>query len=225
MKKNKMILFGVLLFLIIFSIDSTQNVIADNQNTVDVNGDSTQIHLMAHNRVNYRFRQRTQLRINCSANLDLDISCDALNIGNKIFEIEINTIKDLKMNMTCTEEQAELGLLKGEIHQNRNRNRFRYQAGFVVALQVNGSIQAKLKLHIEDEYKHGTWAYYDEDSQTWIPVETVLEDGFLVTETNHFSTWTIINLEQDFTITWIIGLGIVSVLAITGLIIWKKKRK
>ena len=34
------------------------------------------------------------------------------------------------MNMTCTEEQAELGLLKGKTYQIRNRNRFQYQEGF-----------------------------------------------------------------------------------------------
>lgn len=228
MKKYKIILSGLILFLALFSIYRTEFVLADTPNYLDVYGNSKNVKIQAKSMVNYRFQQKTQLRINSSVNLCLNIYCDALHIGNKTFEIEIEANGDRNMTMTCTEEQAELGLLNGEINQNRNRNRFRFLSRFVVQLQANGSIQAKLKLKAENEYQNGNWAYYDEGTETWIPVQTTLKDGFLITETDHFSTWTVINLESDNSGLIIIGVVVVSVLsviAVAGIILWKKKRK
>jgi len=173
----------------------------------------------------FRFRARTQLRLNANVNLDIDFDCEALKIGAKDFALEIEGNGDLYMKMTCTEEQKELGLLKGNTYQIRNRNRVQYQEGFVVKLECNGTFtRARLSVRVTSENRVGQWAYYDEATEEWVSVPTTIEGDYLTAEVSHFSTWTI--LIPDYTIL-IIGLSIGGVVAliIIGSIFYVKKRK
>ncbi len=130
--------------------------------------------------------------------------------------------------MTCTEEQAELGLLLGERYTARNQNRFLYQEAFCVSLQANTSfIQAKLMIQASAQNAGGSWAYYDDSANVWVTVPTTIEDGYLVTTTDHFSYWTILIPESDllFYIAIIaIIVGIIAAVSIVGIVIYMKKR-
>jgi hypothetical protein len=230
MKKLSKILLGTFFLMILFSTMTSFNVVAvgNPDNTVAVNMDTHQAQIQTGNMTMFQFRQRTQLRLNASVNLDVTFDCDALRIGNKDFAIEIEGTGDLKMNMTCTEEQAELGLLNGNINQirNRNRNQYQYQEGFVISIECNGTFtRAKLSLKATNENRIGEWAYYDEATEEWVSVPTTVEDGYLTAEVSHFSTWTI--LIPDYTLA-IVGFsigGVVVALIIIGLVFYIKKRK
>ena len=63
--------------------------------------------------------------------------------------------------------------------QTRNQKRYRYQEGFVVEIETDEDCDAELKLEETKENKKGTWAYYDEDDEEWVPVETKEKDGCL----------------------------------------------
>jgi hypothetical protein len=155
----------------------------------------------------------------------LAIQTIPLKIGAKDFGLEIEGSGDLQMNMTCTEEQKELGLLMGYTYQIRNRNRVQYQEGFVVDLECNGTFtRARLSISVNDDNRAGQWAYFDEATEEWVSVPTTVEDGFLTAEVTHFSTWTI--LMPDYTVL-IIGLSIGGVVAliVIGLVFYVKKRK
>ena len=227
MKKLSKILLGTIFLMILVSTITSFNVVAvgDPDDTVEVPGDTWQHHIHANTMTMFRFRARTQLRVKANVNLDVDFDCEALRIGAKDFALEIEGNGDLYMNMTCTEEQKELGLLMGYTYQIRNRNRVQYQEGFVVNLECNGTFtRARLSIRVTNENRVGQWAYYDEATEEWVSVPTTIQNGYLTAEVSHFSTWTI--LIPDYTIL-IIGLSIGGVVAliIIGSVIYVKKRK
>jgi len=156
----------------------------------------------------FRFRARTQLRVNANVNLDMDFDCEALRIGAKDFALEIEGNGDLQMNMTCTEEQVQLGLLMGNTYQIRNGTFTR----------------ARLSIRVTNENRVGQWAYYDEATEEWVSVPTTVEDGYLTAEVSHFSTWTI--LLPDYTML-IVGftIGGVAALIVIASVFYIKKRK
>ncbi len=229
MKKLSKILLGTFFLMILLSTITSFNVVAvgDPDDTVEVTGDTYTYQYRTHTdtMTMFRFKARTQLRLNANVNLDVNFDCEALKIGAKDFALEIEGEGDLLMNMTCTEEQKELGLLMGYTYQIRNRNRVQYQEGFVVKLECNGTFtKARLSIGVTNDNSAGQWAYYDEATEEWVSVPTTIKDGFLTAEVSHFSTWTI--LMPDYTIL-IIGLSIGGVVAllVIGSVIYLKKRK
>ena len=229
MKSTNKILLGSCFLLMLFAVSTSTFAVAADPPSIEINGDSIQTQLQLNNQTNYRFRQRTQLTINSSVNLQLRIQCDAMGIGVKYFELEIEAPPGpiLEMNMTCTEEQAELGLTLGNMSQVRNRNRYHYQEGFCISLECNGTFtQARLKIQVTSQNRLGTWAYYNHSTSEWVAVATTIENGYLVAETNHFSTWTVLIPEAgvDYTLFIIIGVGVITgAIILVGAIYYKKR--
>jgi len=122
MKKLSKILLGTIFLMLLFSTITSFNVVAvgDPDDTVEVPTDTYQAHIQANTMTMFQFRARTQLRVNANVNLDMNFDCEALRIGVKDFALEIEGNGDLQMNMTCTEEQVQLGLLMGNTYQIRN---------------------------------------------------------------------------------------------------------
>ncbi|OLS15496.1 MAG: hypothetical protein RBG13Loki_0891 [Promethearchaeota archaeon CR_4] len=173
--------------------------------------------------VTYRFRERTQLRLNSSVNLSLNINCDADNIGEQTVEINIDADAPSSFTMNCTETQAELGLMKGETVQVRNRER--NQVGFCVNLSLQGGnlTRAQLRYQVRNQTQAHVWAYYDEANAEWVEVPTTIVDGYAVAEVTHFSVWTVLTYEAGIS-----GYAIilpVSAAAIVGLVLLQKRRR
>jgi hypothetical protein len=211
----------------IFSTIATFDVVAVSppDQTIEVPASNTyQAHIEANVATQFQFRQRTQLMFQANVGLDINMDCDALNIGDKDFVLEVEAEQDLEMNMTCTHEEAELGLLLGNTYQYRNRNTYQYQEGFICALHANGTfLQARLRIRATNQNQLGTWAYYNEANAEWIPVPTTVEDGYLTATVDHFSTWTI--LMPDYT-ALIVGISIgVSAAVIVAIVIFYYKRR
>ncbi|MCJ7650465.1 MAG: hypothetical protein MUP85_17790, partial [Candidatus Lokiarchaeota archaeon] len=208
MKNTHKILISIVSLMVLFSILNIGSVAAQGTTPLEIPQDTYQARLSASTQYNFRFRLRTQLRIMANVNMDVNIDCEPLKIGVKDFAIEVLTNQDLQMNMTCTEEQAELGLLNGNTYQIRNRNRYQYNEGFCIRIQTNATnqIQAKLMIEATNQNQVGTWAYYDEATEEWISVPTANENGYLVANVDHFSYWTI--LLPDYTVAIIIGVGV-----------------
>ncbi len=228
MKKLSKFLLGTFFLMILFSTITSFNVVAvsNPDETFEVPTNTYEKHIEANVATMFRFRARTQLRLNASVNLDVNFDCDALRIGDKDFAVEIEGTGDLQMNMTCTEEQAELGLLNGNRYVVRNRNRYQYQEGFVIALECNGTFtRARLSITANTENSMGQWAYYDEATGEWVSVPTTVVDGYLTAEVTHFSTWTI--LIPDYTLAIVgfsIGGGVAAIIIIAS-VFYIKKRK
>ena len=230
MKKLSKILLGTFFLMILFSTITSFNVVAvsNPDETFEVPTNTYQTQIQENVATMLRFRLKTQLRLEANVNLDMNFDCDALRIGNKDFALEIEGTGDLQMTMTCTEEQEQLGLLKGNTQQirTRSRNQVQYQEGFVVSIECDGTFtRARLSIGATDENRMGEWAYYDEATEEWVSVPTTVEDGYLTAEVTHFSTWTI--LIPDYTLA-IVGFSIgggVAAIIIVASVFYIKKRK
>jgi len=225
MKKANKILIGTFALMMLFTIVSINTAVAADT-SVEINADHYQARIQANNSVMFSFRQRTRLSFDSTVNMDVHINCDSLRIGVKFFEIEVDCDQDMALNMTCTEEQVQLGLLMGNRYTIRNRHRYLYQEGFCVSLQCNNTsdVQAKLKIQANNQNRFGAWAYYDETSEEWVSVPTSIEDGYLVAETDHFSYWTILIPESDNNFVFYIGLiGVIGIIAVISVMYLKKR--
>jgi hypothetical protein len=225
MKNKNKVFLGIFSLLVLFSLLNVNSVAAQSIPMDINNNDAYQGRLQANNQYQFTFRFKTQLRLMANVNVDIDIECEALKIGVKDFALEVTTTHDLKMNMTCTEEQKELGLLAGYTYQIRNRNRLRYEERFCVQLKTNASdpLQAKLMIQATLQNQLGSWAYYDEAASEWVTVPTTVENGYLVATVDHFSYWTI--LIPDFTLAIVIGIGVGASILITVLAIYYKRKR
>lgn len=226
MRKISKIALGSFVFLMIFSMFSMTSVLAAVPDEVPVDNEyQPQYHIEANSQAIFRFMQQTRLTFATDVDLDVIIDCDASEIGVKYFEMEVNGSGPLLMNMTCTEEQVQLGLMKGYTYRIRNRNRYLYEEGFCIQIKCNGTCDATLKIQANNKNRFGTWAYYDEPSEEWVASATTIEDGFLVTETSHFSYWTVLIPETDLTVFIYVGAGVfIGVMALVS-VYYIKKRK
>ena len=147
MKTNSIKIFlALFLSLIIVALVGTINVSAFGTNEeIVVEGDSIQTHLRTNDQIMLCFHNKTKLMICTNVELDLQVSCEALQIQDRDLIIEVIGDDDLKMYMNCTREEQQLGLLNGSIHHVRNRNTYRYLEGFCLSLYAdpNGDCQCK----------------------------------------------------------------------------------
>ena len=173
--------------------------------------------------ITYRFQHRTRVRINSSHDVELNMNCDSMGIGDRGFSLDIETDGEYEMNMTCVRDQEQLGIQNGSTIRNQNRHQVRNN----FAAQIECSAE-NLKARIGMEMTRGeairaSWAYFDEDTEEWVEVESSYEDGMLVAETDHFSVWTIVE-GGSLTLLWVgIGVGVVAIGAIAAILIRKKR--
>jgi len=226
MRKISKIAIGSFVFLMLFSMFNISNVLAVDPTEVPVNQESLyEYQIEANNEVRFRFMAQTCLTFMSNVDLEVNIECDASEIRVKDFIIEVNGSGPLLMNMTCTEEQAELGLMKGYTYRIRNRNRYLYEEGFCTQIKCNGTCDAKLKIQANNRNQNGQWARYNENSEEWELVPTTVEDGYLVAETSEFSYWTVLIPQPDNTVIIIVTVGgILGIIAVISVLILKKRK-
>ena len=226
-KVNKT-LFGIFIISSLISsfiVVGAQEVVAskdDEKINID-EGDRIQYQIGADKRIRFRFEEKTKITFEANKPANLDIKCDGKRIGDKDFEIEVESDKQFNFTMKCKEEQYEKGLLKGNTVQVRNRVRHRYQEGFVADIESTEDMEAKLRIKENDDNRGGTWAYYDKDDDEWIAVETKSSNGYLECKTDHFSTWTILVPEVSTNILIIVGIGVGAAILLGVVIIISKR--
>ncbi|MFX0033460.1 MAG: hypothetical protein ACFFGP_05900 [Promethearchaeota archaeon] len=148
MKKNvSKVLLSLLTLIMVFTLVSSVNVLGFEgpDQIIDVQGDSIQIQLQSNNRTMFCFRERTRLTICTNTDLELEINCEALRIGEKDVIIEIEGDTKHRMTMTCTREETQLGLMNGSLHRVRNRNMYRYLEGFCISMECSPSCNCNCK--------------------------------------------------------------------------------
>ncbi|MHA1585497.1 MAG: hypothetical protein ACTSXK_10245, partial [Promethearchaeota archaeon] len=96
----------------------------------------------------------------------------------------------------------------------------------------------KTQLRLKTMEQNATWAYYDEQSQEFVAVETTYENGELIANSDHFSVWTVLSGidvstdssmgETDSEIPSLPGyalLGIFGLSGIAGLVLFTIKKR
>lgn len=186
-------------------------------------GDNAQAQIQAQVQKSYRFRARTRMRINSSVDVDVKMDVDAMKVGDQTFDIQITSADGpVELNMTCEENEAELGIQSRKNIRNRNRNRIR--ENFAIKLQSNISVNAKLGLEMsESEGKRSEWAYYDESTEEWVPVDSKYKNGMVTAETDHFSIWTVTTSEATIPFS-LVGVMIFGLISVAAVFLYSKKK-
>ena len=142
----------------------------------------------------FQYRNMTML-MNCSKNCDVVFSADP-DVTPKILglSVEPNQTMALTMNMYGSP-------LQGEQVMERTLN-------FYLGIEPNAKLQltAQIRLHInqtelsqelnrEINASRLTWMYWNTTQAQWVQVESFMDqNGYLVCNTDHFSTWTVAEL-------------------------------
>jgi len=170
----------------------------------------------------FKFRNQFQFQIRTNNTVDLVMDVDVDAVGAREFQLELNTTERVELTIRINASDESRGLEDGGNKvQAQNQNRYRYQEQFQVNLECDGDVQAKLQIKTSDS--QAQWAYYDENQAEWVTVESSYQDGVLTTETDHFSTWTVLTPDESIPSYPLIGL--VSIGSIVGLLFIIKKKK
>jgi len=185
----------------------------------------------------FQYRNMTML-MNCSKNCDVVFSADP-DVTPKILglSVEPNQTMTLTMNMYGSP-------LQGEQVMERTLN-------FYLGIEPNAKLQltAQIRLHInqtelsqelnrEINASRLTWMYWNTTQAQWVHVESFMDqNGYLVCNTNHFSTWTVAELADttepptDTTQSgmpveylYIGGAAIAIVVVVAGIFAYKKHK-
>jgi hypothetical protein len=147
----------------------------------------------------FRYRNTTML-MNCTRNCELNVTVDP-TVKPKILalSVEPNQTMTLTMNMSGSP-------LEGAKVMERTLN-------FYLGIEPNATLQlsAQIRLHInqtelsqqlnrEVNASRLTWMYWNRTQAAWEAVPSFMDqNGYLVCNTNHFSTWTVAELADTET--------------------------
>ena len=148
MKKNfSKVLLSVFTMVIVLSVIGSINVTAVEtpDQKIEVQGDAIQTQLQSNVRTMFCFPEGTRLTVCANIDLELDINCEALRIGDKDVIIEIEGDDDLRMTMTCTREEAQLGLMNGSLLRVRNRTMYQYFGGVCITMEYTPNYYCQCK--------------------------------------------------------------------------------
>ena len=237
--------FAVLSLLMLLSFSAFVSVQASGQTVGDNTPPDMPVDALQHNRtdvtpsgdmetvqameMNAFFYRNVTLMMNCTRNCEMNVTIDP-EVRNSIVSVTVdpNRTMTLTMNVSASPPQ-------GEAVMERTLN-------FYMGLEPNAAIQLQAQLRLlinqtelsaelgrEVNASRLTWMYWNRTQAQWVTVESHMDqNGYLVCNTDHFSTWTIAEVgspdevpENIHTYT-VIGL-VVSVTVATAL--WKRKRQ
>ncbi len=168
------------------------------------------------------------LMMNCTENCELNLTLDP-QVRNRIISVSVDTNQTMMLTMNVSASPPQ-----GEAVMERTLN-------FYMVLETDATLQlqSQLRLHInqtelstelgrEVNASKLIWHYWDPTQNQWTPVESYMDqNGYLVCNTDHFSTWTVAEVEnpdqipENIHVYTVIGL-IVIVTAAAAL--WKRKK-
>ena len=177
----------------------------------------------------FQYRNMTML-MNCSQNCEVIFTTEP-EVTPKIFGLTIEPNQTMTLTMNLSRSP-----LQGEMVQEQCLN-------FYLGIEPHAELklQAQIRLHInqsqfEQELNREinasrlTWMYWNRTRSEWIPVESHMDqNGYLVCNTDHFSTWTVAELTEitasDIPVEYIYGGLIVTVaVAATGILLYTRKK-
>jgi len=185
--------------------------------------------------MNVFFYRNFALMMNCTQNCELTMTLDP-QVRNRLFSlsVELNQTMTLTINVSNSPPQ-------GEAVMERTLN-------FYVRLEPDATLhlQSQIRLHInqtelnaelnrEINVSRLTWMYWNKTQTQWVPVESYMDqNGYLVCNTDHFSTWTVAEIEDTtealqngIHVTYVYaGVATVVIIVLTvGLYVRTKRKK
>ena len=224
-----MVLTATILFSLMMSLS---NVAAQGESPQMENLSQNQYQgELAGNETNqFMFQNKFQFQIRTNQSIDLEMDVDVDAVGEREFELELNCSEEnLKLEVQIRASNDELGLTNGSAiqHQNQNQNQYMYQEQFTVNLTLNEDCELQARLRIDTDDENAKWAYFDEDAEEFVIVESQFQNGVLTAETNHFSTWTLLTIEPDdgLSIAGYSALGGLFAVSTLGILFYYRRRQ
>lgn len=221
-------LLGAVLFGLIFAgfVSAADTGQGSGAGPKAVNGYRYQERVMANATNQWQFQEKTQFQLKANNSMDVDMECDAANIGEKNFSLELGAQTNLQLKVKMNASDPAFGLEDGKTIQvkNQSQKQYRFQHRFMVQLELNNSgdaIQARLQVTAPAE--ESTWAYYNEATQEFEEVPSTVQDGMLVADTTHFSTYTVLTVDSSSTIDGFSISVLIPIAALAGLFIYRKR--
>jgi len=142
--------------------------------------------------------RNTTMLMNCTSNCDIVFTADPA-VTPKIFGFSIDPNQTMTLTMNLSGSPLE-----GEQIMERTLN-------FYLGIEPNATLQlsAQIRLHInqtelsqqlnrEVNASRLTWMYWNRTRAAWETVESHMDqNGYLVCNTDHFSTWTVAEIEDS----------------------------
>ena len=141
--------------------------------------------------------RNTTMLMNCTRNCELVVTVDP-TVKPKVLGLSIDPNQTMALTMNLSGSPIE-----GERVMERTLN-------FYLGLEPNATLQlsAQIRLHInqtelsqelnrEVNASRLTWMYWNRTKLEWEPVPSYMDqNGYLVCNTDHFSTWTVAEIED-----------------------------
>jgi len=144
----------------------------------------------------FQYRNMTML-MNCSRNCEVVFTADP-EVTPKIFGLSVDPNQTMTLTLNLYRSP-----LQGEMVMERTLN-------FYLGIEPNATLQlsAQIRLHINQTELNQelnrvvnasrlTWMYWNRTRAEWETVESHMDqNGYLVCNTDHFSTWTVAEIED-----------------------------
>lgn len=200
---------------------------------INASGSRHQARVHAGTPATIQFSNANTFSVRGNATLALDVTYDP-GLIRAHFALDYNSsTAQVGLNATASPQQESLGLVPSQRVSVLNENastRYRFNASFVIEILTNATEggAAMLYFAVNESVDEGapptqTWAYFDPAENAWVLLPTRLEDGFLVANTSHFSTFTLLARESpaappttfwENPWTWIVVAGVLVVTAL-----------
>lgn len=180
------------------------------------------------NETNVYFYRNFTLMLNCTQNCELNMTLDP-QVRNRLLSLNVEPNRTMALNMNVATSPPN-----GEAVMERTLN-------FYIGLEPNATLQlqAQIRLHInqtELSQQLGreintsilTWMYWNQTQNQWTPVESYMDqNGYLVCNTTHFSTWTVAEFDLEMVpenIHIVTVVGLVAIVSIASVYLKRKKK-
>ena len=197
-----------------------------NRTTITPSGDMEAIQAME---TNVFFYRNFTLMMDCTRNCELTMTLDP-QVRDRLLSISVepNQTMTLAMNVSASPPQ-------GEAVMENNLN-------FYMGLETDATLQlqSQLRLHIDQtelseelgrevNVSKLIWHYWDQTQSQWTPVESYMDqNGYIVCNTDHFSTWTVAEVENPEQIPENIHIftvvGLVALVSVASIYLKRKQR-
>jgi hypothetical protein len=176
--------------------------------------------------------RNTTMLMNCTKNCDIIFTADP-TVTPKIFGFSIDPNQTMKLTMNLSGSPLE-----GAQTMENTLN-------FYFGIEPNATIQlqAQLRLHINQtelsqqlnrqvNASKLTWMYWNGTRGEWEPVDSHIDqNGYLVCNTDHFSTWTVAEISPEEAVKFATNLTyvcatitvVVAVVFAVGIVAFKKR--
>lgn len=174
-----------------------------------------------------RFQQRTRFEFRANVSVNIDLACDAENVGFHQLRMEYQA--DENVNLQVRINATMLNLPMDSVLQNRvrlaNGSAYEYRHRFVMNLSRDTTDPMNTTLRLRLTAMDGSiWAWINETTNEVIPLQSWQDGDELVASTDHYSTFVVITPTETLD-PIIMILVLASVITAVVIIMWITKMR